>query len=62
MKTLLLTDCETHKKNMVMFGLGAAVIAVYIKMGVTKIYSVTGEDMATVEESPEEINEMIGAA
>lgn len=62
MKTLLLTDRDTSKKVMVMFGAGAAVIAVYISAGLTKIFSVNGDDMATVIETPETINEMIGAA
>lgn len=62
MKTLLLTDGENGKKVMVMFGLGAAVLAVYIGSGLTKIFSVSGDDMATVTESPEKINDMLGAA
>lgn len=62
MKTLLLTDGDTGKRIMVMFGAGAAVLAVYVSGGLTKIFSVGGDDMATVVESPEKISDMLGAA
>lgn len=61
MKTLLLTDGDTGKKIVVMFGTGAAVLAVIVG-GVTKIFSVTGDDMATVSESPESISNLLLAA